>query len=433
MADPPRDRLRNLEGLLRSGKGGLVRGRDLSSLKRARVDEQEAWARSLGGRALARAEGTCLFFEHCLPWDELWGRAPLARVRQTALHTLPHLARGAPPAPAGLEEIAFVDIESTGLFGGTGTCAFLVAVGAVRPEGFRVRQFFMRDFGEEAAQLAALEEELGGFRCLASYNGRAFDIPFLSSRFIIQRRRLQAAEWPHFDALFPARRIWRARLCDCSLQNLELELFGLERDDDIPGELIPRAYFNFLRGRQLDDMARVIRHNVRDVVSTALILAQVSRVLRQEEELDHAADQAALARWLEALGDLDRARAAYRRLLGSAHLSAPLRWECSRALSLLHKRAGQWDEAMALWEAMARGARRMDPFPFEEQAKHYEHRLRDCARALAVVEGFLETFELAEGLGRAPRLDLEGLLHRRARLLRKLAGNAAPEDDGLRE
>src|SRR6187551_363573 len=38
---------------------------------------------------------------------------------------------------------AFLDTETTGLAGGAGTYAFLVGVGSIDEEGFRVRQFFM--------------------------------------------------------------------------------------------------------------------------------------------------------------------------------------------------------------------------------------------------------------------------------------------------
>src|SRR5438128_5013290 len=42
---------------------------------------------------------------------------------------------------------AFLDTETTGLAGGTGTYAFLIGVGSIDASGFRLRQFFMRDYG----------------------------------------------------------------------------------------------------------------------------------------------------------------------------------------------------------------------------------------------------------------------------------------------
>ncbi len=433
MTDPLRDRLRNLEGLLKSGKGAVLRGRELSGKRERRAGEEEAWAQSLGGREVIRPEGAFLFFQRRYPWDAHWGGVPLARMTETVLAELPLLSPSESLVPSSLEEIAFVDIESTGLFGGTGTYAFLVAVGGIESDGFVVRQYFMRDFHEESAQLAALEEGLEGCTCLCSFNGRAFDIPFLSSRFITQRKRFAAAAWPHFDVLFPARRLWKARLGDCSLQNLEAEILGMVREDDIPGELIPRVYFNFVRGRELDEMSRVIEHNQRDVVTTAMLLAHLSRVRQLAGELEHAADLAALARWMDARREHELAVRSYLRVLGTERLERKLWWECHRSLSLLYKRGGQWDEATALWEAMAHAGRRADLFPYEELAKFYEHRARQPQRALETVERFLKLLEFASGLGRAPEVDMAALERRRARLLRKLAGQATAEDTLLTE
>ena len=86
--------------------------------------------------------------------------------------------RGVPPA-----KWCFLDTETTGLAGGSGTYAFLIGVGRITPQGFRVRQFFMRDFGEEASQLSALTEHLKQFEVLITYNGRTFDQPLLETRY----------------------------------------------------------------------------------------------------------------------------------------------------------------------------------------------------------------------------------------------------------
>src|ERR1039457_2401288 len=58
---------------------------------------------------------------------------------------------------------AFLDTETTGLAGGTGTYPFLIGVGSIEAAGFRLRQFFMRDYGEEPSMLARLAEHLARF------------------------------------------------------------------------------------------------------------------------------------------------------------------------------------------------------------------------------------------------------------------------------
>jgi uncharacterized protein YprB with RNaseH-like and TPR domain len=77
----------------------------------------------------------------------------------------------------------FLDTETTGLMGGSGTYAFLIGVGRITREGFRVRQFFMRDFGEEPSVLSALAEHLKQFEVMITYNGRTYDQPLLETRY----------------------------------------------------------------------------------------------------------------------------------------------------------------------------------------------------------------------------------------------------------
>ena len=61
--------------------------------------------------------------------------------------------------------------------------AFLVGAGWVEGDHFLVRQYFMRDYHEEGALLHALEVGLHDFSCIVTYNGRAFDVPLLETRF----------------------------------------------------------------------------------------------------------------------------------------------------------------------------------------------------------------------------------------------------------
>ena len=82
---------------------------------------------------------------------------------------------GTPIAQSPPQEWAFLDTETTGLAGGTGTCAFLIGIGRITPEGFRVRQFFMRDYGEEASALDAVARHLAPFKVMITYNGRSYD------------------------------------------------------------------------------------------------------------------------------------------------------------------------------------------------------------------------------------------------------------------
>jgi uncharacterized protein YprB with RNaseH-like and TPR domain len=116
---------------------------------------------------------------------------------------------------------AFLDTETTGLAGGSGTYAFLIGVGRITPDGFRVRQFFMRDYVEEKSVLAALETHLNEFEVMITYNGKAFDRPLLETRYRMCRHKPPFSRMEHLDLLFGARRLWRLRLENCRLVHLE--------------------------------------------------------------------------------------------------------------------------------------------------------------------------------------------------------------------
>ena len=133
-----------------------------------------------------------------------------------------------------LEAIAFLDTETTGLAGGSGTYAFLIGVGSIHRDGFRVRQFFMRDYEEEASVLHSLSAYLSQFRAMVTYNGRSYDQPLLETRYTMARSRHPFSKLEHLDLLYGARRLFKLRLENCRLTNLETEILGFDRGPDIP-------------------------------------------------------------------------------------------------------------------------------------------------------------------------------------------------------
>ncbi|MEZ4522811.1 MAG: ribonuclease H-like domain-containing protein [Thermomicrobiales bacterium] len=158
----------------------------------------------------------------------------------------------------------YIDTETTGLSGGTGTYAFLIGLGWFEPSGFRVRQYFMRHPGEEIALLGYVARHINEFDGLTTFNGRSFDMPLIETRFRMHRLEY-AAPGDHLDLLHPARSIWKHRLESCSLGTLEQEILGVVRESDAPGWLIPSIYFNYLRTRAVHDLGPVIEHNRHDI------------------------------------------------------------------------------------------------------------------------------------------------------------------------
>jgi hypothetical protein len=313
---------------------------------------------------------------------------------------------------AGADGLLFLDTETTGLAGGTGTYAFLVGAALVERDRVVVTQFFMRDFDDEPALLTALEPLLTRAGAIVTFNGTAFDLPLLETRFVLARRRWPAA-LAHLDLLRPARRVWTGWLTDCRLATLESAVLGLAREDDVPGAMIPLLYFDYLRSRRAGPLRRVFDHNRHDVLSLVALVGWFGRALTDGAGL-RPEELAGLGRLWEPV-DLERGLACYRAALGAGVPEPVARWARLR-LAWWDKRAARWDSACALWEA-ARRHDVFDPRPWEELAKFHEHRARDLATARTVVE---DALGLARAAGVAPRV-LDALAYRLARIQRRLA------------
>src|SRR5207249_3171749 len=191
----------------------------------------------LGGEVVETGAGPLVVVRREYPLTHVHGREPLAPAFTAPLELLSTVARAA--APAGdSRRLLFLDTETTGLAGGTGTYAFLVGVGRLDGDRFVVVQYFMRDFDEEPALLAALVPLLEQAAGVVTFNGSGFDLPLLETRFVLARRRWPTL-LPHLDLLPPARRVFTLRCADCRLTTLEREVIGLERENDVPGALIP--------------------------------------------------------------------------------------------------------------------------------------------------------------------------------------------------
>ena len=113
---------------------------------------------------------------------------------------------------ADAQQWLFLDTETTGLAGGTGTYPFLVGLAWWEGGGLEVEQLFMREYSEERSLLAALAERLAERPVLVTFNGKSFDWPLLETRYRMTRTIPPPAPRAHLDFLHPARNLWRLRL-----------------------------------------------------------------------------------------------------------------------------------------------------------------------------------------------------------------------------
>ncbi len=371
----------------------------------------------IAGQALETPFGQTYLVEERYPVGYPHGKMALelnASLQKIAEWAGDRRIAGYPP-----QSFAFIDTETTGLQGGTGTYAFLVGVGKFEENEFHLAQFFMSDPVREPAQLAAFEQFIGPCQAIVTFNGKAFDVPLLTTRFISHGLRCPLGETAHVDLLHLARRLWRDRLPNRSLGSLEYEIIGTRRsEDDVPGWMIPSLYFEYLRTGDARRLKSVFYHNALDVVSMVTLFNHMARVLDDplENAGEHAVDLIALAKLYEAMGDLDSAARLY--LAGLDHdLPRPTLLEAIRRLALLYKRKGDHQSALTLWEQAAHH-RQIEGFV--ELAKYYEHQARQPETALQWTQAAIDLvnspgFPLLERREHLPELE-----HRRERLERKV-------------
>ncbi len=314
-----------------------------------------------------------------------------------------------------LSSFVFLDTETSGLAGGTGTYAFLVGAARFIDGEFVLQQFFMRDPAEEPAMLEALANFLAPGRALVTFNGKAFDAPILSTRYTLHSIPNPFKDFAHLDLLPLARRLWRARLESRALKYLEENILHAPRtSEEVPGYEIPWLYFDYLRSGDARPLKGVFYHNAMDVVAMAGLLNYTATMLADpfHESIQHALDVVSLARLYEDLGQWDTAARLFERGLQMTLTESDF-WEAVRRLSVLQKRRGDFEEALRLWE---QAATQGHVYAYVELAKHYEHRMRDPQSALQWTLSALQEVDRADLPAYIRKHWQAELTHRRTRL-----------------
>ncbi len=327
-------------------------------------------------------------------------------------------------ASLDLSRALFLDTETTGLAGGTGTVAFLLGIGRFEGEEFVVRQYFLRQPYEEAAMLKRLQTEVNDSNGLVTFNGKTFDIPLLRTRAVLHRLKIDFDRLRHFDVLHAARRLWKDQIESCSLNGLENSILRLRRSQDIPGALIPQIYFDFLRHGETAKLPEVFAHNRQDIVSMAALLVRIAQLVQHPLQSSNGAlispqELRRVAGLYRQLGDFSASAALFEQLLQQS--KATPRLEDHLALGLCYKSQRRYEEASRIWRETVERLP-FHPLPYIELAKHCEHRERAFQAALEWVERGLRNFQISAELGRGQdSLPYKNdLLHRQDRLRRKL-------------
>lgn len=385
--------------------------------------EKDEGESSLQVREQETPYGRCLIRESEFPRSYAHGNTPLEWLLSAGEEGRALLGKDPRLKEVSLPSLLFLDLETTGL-GGAGAYAFLVGLGFFRAEHFTIRQYFMRDFSEERALLFALRDFLSESQGVVSYNGKMFDLPFLSDRFIMNRMRSPLEGLPHLDLLFPARRLWRERMGSCSLVHLEEGLLGMRRVGDVPSELIPSLYFRYLQHKNPAIIEPVFSHNVRDLLSLMALKARACLMVEDPQgfDVEHGLDYYCLGKLFEDLGHWERGIACYECALRQ-ELPIHVREEARHRLSLIWKRAGDRPRAVQIWQgSISRDGAEFDFFSCEELAKHKEHQEKDYKGAILIVQQALERLALPDLSSSEVRALRSSFQHRLHRLEHKLRG-----------
>ena len=358
-------------------------------------------ALTLGGAVVERTEGVVIVVDREYRAGLLHGRVPIGdivSVIDDGTDAMTLMAEAWPSAKGIGGRLLFLDLETTGLFGGAGTQAFLIGCAAIEGDSIRVRQFLLPGFEHERAVLAEMQLWAAHHGALCTYNGRSFDVPLIETRFMFHRVPCPLDGVPHLDMLHAARRLWRQRPLttgtpdpddsSCSLSVLEKHVAGLHRVGDVPGYEIPSRFFRFVRDGDARPLEAVLEHNRLDLISLAAVLARaITLITRGPGEARTAQEAYGLARVYERAGAHDNAEASLLKTVDFARsvgAEPEVHAEALRRLAWIRRRGRRVHEAADAWRELAslpRCAASLRREATEALAIHYEHRSKNLQAA----------------------------------------------------
>ena len=295
-------------------------------------------------------------------------------------------------APA---ETIWLDTETTGLAGGTGTYVFLVGVASLEGGALVVEQFLLRRLSAESQFLAGLQDRLARSRHLVTFNGQRFDWPILEARFVLSRLRGVSVD-VHTDLIHPARRLWHRVLGTHRLGALEAEVLGAPRNGDIPGWEIPALFVHYLRTAERGALEPILAHNRTDLLALIGLHATVARVLRDPRGSHGPLDWEGAGVLLARRGDHLEAAGCFERAL-QAPLESRDRWRVLRRCVRQYRILGDERRARERWEEAAGRSDERDRYQAQVMAEVARAR-EACGDRDGAREAAQEALRIADSL-----------------------------------
>lgn len=376
------------------------------------------------GCVYSSSDGSCFVVENRYPLTYLHGGCSIGSILACDV-TQVLKACGHAYGSSGINDFVFLDTETTGLSGGTGTVAFLIGLGYFEEDAFILRQYFMRDYDEEYPMLLAVNQVLASYKGLVTFNGKAFDWNLLLTRFTSNRIRPAMKDPIHIDLLYPSRMLWKLKLESCRLSSLEQNILEEYRIDDIPGAMIPAVYFKYIDSRDPGEMKKVIIHNEKDILSMVSLLVKIHSILQNPlNETDGSWELLGAGRIFEKFEDGTSAMDCYDKCTSSENREVK---ELSRKkLAGIHKKNKDYTRSIEQLKLLLEGSSTPSIPVMIELAKQYEHRLKDIGKAMEIVDQAVNACSKAAFLRNMYYSDLKKRLERLSRKNSAFNQNSSP-------
>ena len=170
-----------------------------------------------------------------------------------------------------IENFKFMDIETKGL---SNVPIILIGIAEIKGNKIIASQYFLRDYTEEPNIIEAYLSHLDDDSIHVTFNGKSFDVPFIKNRCVCNGIKADI-DLPHLDLMYFAKNLWTDTLPNCQLQTIEREIFGIHREDDVPGQYIPGYYDTYLIENNIGPVVPIIEHNCQDIISLASFLEKM--------------------------------------------------------------------------------------------------------------------------------------------------------------
>ncbi len=371
--DPLFDRLKAL---------GLVQANQVPNKRKEK--SSKSFEEIIEGEEVSNSQGSCYLTRSFYPWNYQHGDVTFIMKDDFSLVADAGKAQGV--RGKELSSLLFIDTETTGLSGGTGTLAFLVGLGYFDKNGFNLVQYIIRDPTEEASMLLEISNFIEKFSGFVSFNGKAFDIPLLRARYVMNRIPIPFEDLSHLDLLFLARKLWKNRLKSRALQDLEQEILHIPRtQEEVPGWMIPEIYFDYLKTGNAEPLKGVIYHNGMDIVSLAALFLHISNSFDQISTIEnlHPVDYFSIGQLFWEMKINDLAESIFLECVESETLPEEMHLQSIKYIGAMYKKQERYDEAITFWKvALEMG----DIESAVELAKYYEHSAHDIQKALECTE-----------------------------------------------